>query len=54
MPLTELTFVNEHYDYTLAFLLMPEALRAWERDEDDDEDPAAERDRAMREGRFRS
>lgn len=54
MPLTELTFVNEHYDYTLAFLLMPEALRAWERDDDEDEDPAAERDRAMREGRFRS
>lgn len=54
MPLTELTFVNEHYDYTLAFLLMPEALRPWEREEDDDEDPAAERDRAIREGRFRA
>lgn len=54
MPLTELTFVNEHYDYTLAFLLMPDAVPRWERDEEDDDDPAARRDQAMREGRFRA
>jgi hypothetical protein len=54
MPLTELTFVNEHYDYTLAFLLMPDAVPRWERDDEDEDDPAARRDQAMREGRFRA
>ena len=52
MPLTELTFVNEHYDYTLAFLLMPDAVPRWEREEEEDDDPADRLDGAMREGRF--
>lgn len=35
MPLTEMVFVSEHYDYTLGLLLLPEAERAFD-DEDDD------------------
>jgi len=54
MPLTELTFVNEYYDYTLAFLLMPDAVPKWEREEEDDDDPASRYDSAMREGRFKA
>lgn len=55
MPLTELTFVNEHYDDTLAFLLMPDAVSRWEREEDEEaDDPAGRYDRAVREGRFRA
>ncbi|UZR30750.1 ImmA/IrrE family metallo-endopeptidase [Methylococcus mesophilus] len=53
MPLTELTFVNEHYDYTLALLLMPKAEPRWQREEEEDDDPAERMDSAIRQGRFR-
>lgn len=52
MPLTELTFVNEHYDYTLALLLMPKAEPRWQREEEEDDDPAERMDSAIRKGRF--
>lgn len=53
MPLTELTFTNDTYDYTLALLLMPEAEHPWDREEAEDDDPALELDQAMRSGQFR-
>lgn len=43
MQLTEMSFIIEQYDYTLAFLLLPEAWpRTWRRDNDDEDETCLE------------
>lgn len=37
MPLTELSFVSDNYDFTLTLLLMPDAEPRFHRDDDEDE-----------------